>query len=256
VFPIDRYFSALADQTALLAAEVRDADQALPVPTCPDWDLGKLAQHVGRVHRWAALAVERRAVERPDPRAVEDGRIPEDADGRARWLAAGADRLVAVSRAVGPDIPVWTFVGPGTTAWWARRAVHETVVHRADAELALGRPFSVQPELAADAVSEWLTLLGSPLLTERFGDPLLADGQLLHLHATDDGLGPAGEWMVRGTGSGIVVEPGHGKGDTAVRGAAVDLLLVFVRRQSVDAGRVQVHGDRALLDDWLARAVV
>ena len=156
---LDRYCAALTEQTALLAADVRGADLALHVPTCPDWSLGKLAQHVGRVHRWAAAIVEQRATERVDPRTVEDGRAPDDADGQARWLAAGADRVVAASRAAGPDAPVWTWAGPGTVTWWARRAVHETVVHRADAELALGREFSVEPELAADAVSEWLRLL-------------------------------------------------------------------------------------------------
>ncbi len=249
----DRYRAALTEQTALLAADVRDADQTQPVPTCPDWDLGKLAQHVGRVHRWAAAVVERRATERVDPRTVEDGIAPDDPDGRVRWLSAGADRVVTASGAAGPDAPVWTWAGRGTVTWWVRRALHETVVHRADAELALGRQFAVPAELAADAVSEWLTLLGSPRLAERAGAPLLVDGQLLHLHATDDGLGPDGEWMVRGTGSGIAVEPGHGKGDAAVRGAAANLLLVFLRRRSVDEGRVQVHGDRALLDDWLAR---
>ena len=180
--------------------------------------------------------------------------MPDDADGRARWLTAGADRVVAASRAAGPHAPVWTWAGAGDVTWWARRAVHETVVHRADAELALGREFSVRPEVAADAVSEWLMLLGSPRLTNRAGAPLLAGGRLLHLHATDDGLGPAGEWMVHGTGSRITVESGHGKGDVAVRGPAADLLLVFLRRRPVDDGRVQVHGDRALLDDWLARS--
>jgi uncharacterized protein (TIGR03083 family) len=257
VLDLDRYRAALTEQTVLLAAAVRDADQALAVPTCPDWSLGKLAQHVGRVHRWASAIIERRAAERVDPRTVEDGRMPDDPDGRARWLAAGAERVGAAGRVAGPDAPVWTWAGPGNVTWWVRRAVHETVVHRADAELALGRPFDVEPELAADGVSEWLSLLGSPRLSQRTGGPLLTDGQLLHLHATDDGLGPAGEWMVRGTGSGFAVEPGHGKGDAAVRGPAADLLLVFLRRRpvdsAVDTGRVQVHGDRALLDDWLAR---
>ena len=38
--------------------------------------------------------------------------------------------------------------------WWIRRRVHEQTVHRADAALALGVGFQLDPELAADGVSE------------------------------------------------------------------------------------------------------
>jgi hypothetical protein len=48
------------------------------------------------------------------------------------------------------------------------------------------------------------------------------------------------------------VEHGHGKGDAAVRGPASALLLVLVRRISLDEGPVQLIGDRAVLDHWLA----
>ena len=60
---------------------------------------------------------------------------------------------------VGADARVWTFTGPKPAGWWIRRRVHETTVHRADAELALGGEFELPSELAADGISEWIELI-------------------------------------------------------------------------------------------------
>lgn len=247
----DRYYAALTDQAERLADAMHAADRDRPVPTCPDWNLGQLAAHVGREHRWAATIVERRAQQRVDLRALPDVTLPAEPAERAEWLRSGAIRLVDAVRAAGPDATVWNWAGGGPAEFWARRMVHETAVHRADAELALGRPFILDPELAADGISEWLALLRSPRMSDRARD-LLPDGQLLHLHATDDVLGPAGEWLVRGSRSGIAVEHGHGKGDVALRGPAVELLLVIMRRRPASDARVELLGNAALLDAWLA----
>ena len=108
-------------------------------------------------------------------------------------------------------------------------------MHRADAAIALGADFAVPAERAADGLSEWLGLLASR--APEPGRPPLADGATLHLHATDDGLGAAGEWLVRGEGGGVAWEHGHGKGAVAVRGRAADLLLAIVRRRPADCVR-------------------
>jgi hypothetical protein len=50
----------------------------------------------------------------------------------------------------------------------------------------------------------------------------------------------------------VTVEPGHGKGDVAVRGPAGRLLLVLLRRLPPDDPQVEVLGDAALLTGWLA----
>jgi MDMPI C-terminal domain len=125
-------------------------------------------------------------------------------------------------------------------------------VHRADAEIAAGREVRFEPDIAADAIDEWLGFL-SGLGGEE--DPRLGalpDGAVLHVHATDDGLDGAGEWLVRRKGSEVTVQPGHGRGDVALRGPAGRLLLVLMRRVPPDDPQVQVLGDRALLDGWLA----
>lgn len=242
--------AAWREQNRALADLLSGADPDTPVPTCPGWTLRQLGTHVGRGDRWAATMVARRAQTFVDPREVPDGKPPTDPDGAATWLAAGVEQLVGAVEEVGAGTPVWTFTGPRPAAWWLRRRLHECLVHRADAVLALGAPFEVPADVAADGVAEWLTLLTARPAGD---EPLLADGTTMHLHATDDGLGVAGEWMVRPGGNGITWEPGHAKGTVAVRGGAADLLLVLVRRIPADAPGLQIHGDSDVLDGWLAR---
>ena len=52
---------------------------------------------------------------------------------------------------------------------------------------------------------------------------------------------------------GIAFSHEHGKGDAALRGSAKDLLLAIVRRQSAADGGIEIFGDAAVWDGWLAR---
>jgi len=248
--PVAQNFpTALIAQNRALADLTRTADPDTPVPTCPDWMLRQLVTHVGRGDRWAATIVGQRAESVVDPRMVPDGKPPADPGDAADWLIGGVRLLIDAVDGVGPETSVWTFLGPRPAAWWLRRRLHETAVHRADAALALNAPFDLPADVAADGVSEWLSLLAAASRPE----PPLEGGTSMHLHATDDGLGAAGEWMVRGGGDGIAWESGHAKGTVAVRGAAVDLLLTLTRRIPAGDPRVQVLGDAAVFDGWLAR---
>jgi hypothetical protein len=80
----------------------------------------------------------------------------------------------------------------------------------------------------------------------------LPAGAGLHIHATDDGLGGRGEWMIRHDAGGLAVEPGHGKGDAALTGPAASLLLVLMRRRPVSDPAVTVYGASEVVDGWLA----
>jgi uncharacterized protein (TIGR03083 family) len=240
---------ALLDENRRLGELLATADPEVPVPTCPGWTLRQLLTHVGRGDRWAATIVRDRAEERVDIRTVADGKPP--ADDPVGWLADSARALVDAVAATGPDVPVWTFTGPKPAAWWIRRRLHEATVHRADAAIALGVPFAIEPALAADGVSEWLDILTSRPAPG--GGPALAEGATLHLHATDDGLGADGEWLVRSTEGRIAWEHGHGKGAVAVRGSAADLLQAVMRRIPADDPRLQVLGDAAVWHTWLER---
>jgi uncharacterized protein (TIGR03083 family) len=249
----DRYDAELRAQTARFAAAVRHADPALPVPTCPAWALGELTAHVGFGHRWAALIVERRATG-PIPRdQVDDVEVPQEAEERSAWLVAGAGRLADAVREAGPGTGVWSWAEDRTAGFWLRRITHDTLVHRLDAELAVGRASAVPPDLAADSVSDLLEMFR---VLPRIDDfPALAElrghGQTLHFHATDPSLGAAGEWLARLTPAGFEWEKRHSPGDVVVRGPARDLLLVLSRRADLDHSGLKVSGDQRLLAHWL-----
>jgi uncharacterized protein (TIGR03083 family) len=240
---------ALVDENLRLGELLATADPEVPVPTCPGWTLRQLLTHVGRGDRWAAMIVRDRAQERVDIRTVPDGKPP--AHDPVGWLAGSARLLVDAVAATGPDVPVWTFTGPKPAAWWIRRRLHEATVHRADASIALGLPFTIEPGLAADGVSEWLDVLASRPAPE--AGPALADGATLHLHATDEGLGTDGEWLVRSADGRLAWEHGHGKGAVAVRGSAADILQAVMRRIPADDPRLQVLGDETAWRTWLER---
>lgn len=250
----DRYLEAVPAQTALFAEALRGADLQQRVPTCPEWTLHQLTEHLGQAHRGASSVVAKRATTPVDPRDLVGGQAPQDPEALAGWLRDGAAELVDAIRTTGPRTPVFTFADDDQSAgFWARRMAHETAVHRADAELALGRDFALEPDLAADAISEWLQILCSAQALHYRPElaVLRGDGQLLHLHSTDEGLGEAGEWIIRRTPAGPAWEHGHSKGDVAVRGPVVDLLLVLMRRIPPDAPTVDVLGDPATLHHWL-----
>ncbi|HYZ08421.1 MAG TPA: maleylpyruvate isomerase family mycothiol-dependent enzyme [Pseudonocardiaceae bacterium] len=249
----DRYYSALNTEAGRFANVVRETDLSRQVPTCPEWTIAQLTEHLGQAHRWVTAMVEQRTTSYLPPEEVDEIPLPPTDVESAEWLRSGAARLSAAIRDAGTDTPLWSWSDDQRVGFWLRRMAHETAVHRADAELAVGIAVTRDADLAADAVTESLEFASSPTLAARHPElvELRGDGQTLHFHATDDGLGDAGEWLVRRTPDGVAWEHGHAKGDVAVRGSAVALMLLVTRRIPVDDPRVQVIGDSALLDHWL-----
>ena len=233
--------------TATMAGLAGHDDLTRRVPTCPDWTLRELAIHVGRAHRWATAIVGTRSAEFIPFRSVPDGKFPDGAAERAAWLTDGAARLIGTVQAAGGDL-VWAFDEMRPASFWARRMAHETAVHRADAQIAVGREPDLAPVLAADAIDEWLS--GTDSATDPRADAL-PPGRVLHIHATDAALAGSGEWTLRSEAAGISLEHGHGRGDVAVRGPAARLLLVLVRRLPPDDPAVEIIGDGALFSRWL-----
>ena len=235
-----------------MASVVGDApDISSHVATCPEWTIADLARHTGLVHRWATAIVSSRAESRI---AFPEADSPwESADGWAQWLAAGAGPLLAGLREAGPGAVVWTWGPAHSSGWWARRMLHETTVHRADAELALGAVPVIDPGVAADGISEFLANLPSSRRAARHLTSLPA-GESMHLHATD---GPEGEWLVRfGGPAGIEWSHGHAKATAAVRGPVAELLLFTYGRIAPDDARLTVFGDPSVLTAWQSNSAL
>jgi uncharacterized protein (TIGR03083 family) len=242
--------ATLIEQTKAFGELIRAGDPSTPVPTCPDWTLKQLFRHVGRGNRWAAQIISDRRTERLDPREVRDGKPPDDLDAAIDWLNAGAQFVIDAVDQVGTDARVWTFLGSRPAGWWIRRRVHEATVHRADAALALGVAYDLSPELAADGISEWLERVSVEAKPQ---SPPLAAGLTMHLHATDDGLGPTGEWTITSDAEGVSWSHDHEKGTVALRGPAKDLLLTLVRRKTAADAGIETFGDTGVWDAWLEK---
>lgn len=246
------YVSAYLEETRVLGELIRAADQSTPVPTCPGWTLEQLFRHVGRGDRWAAQIVRDRMDSFLDFRSVEEGTPPPDVDDAISWLNGGAQRLVDAVEATGAETPVWTFLGPRPANWWIRRRLHENAVHRADAALAVGAGFTLEAEVAADGINEFLERI--VIQAGKDGTALpLEGGDTLHLHASDPGLGEAGEWTVAVEDVVVTWSHEHGKATVGLRGGATELLLAMTRRVSLADAGIELFGDDAVWQRWLDR---
>ena len=212
------------------------SDLTAEVPAAPGWDTRELLRHVGFVHTRTSVVLQTGTTERP---SRKNGLLPEVPDGGILdWYRSALSTVVADLRALDdPDRTVWTFFEPDQRAgFWPRRMAQETLVHRVDAEQAVGRPVGpIDPDLAVDGVDEVFEVFVPAFAAG--ASP--GDGRTVHLHATD----AEGEWLIRFDPGGLAVEAGHAKADTAVRGPAADLLLWLWGRRPLDG--LDVFGDPA-----------
>jgi uncharacterized protein (TIGR03083 family) len=256
----DRYCDEIAHQVGLLRSVVTSgADLSVTVPTCPDWSLERLVRHTGGALRWVELMVRTRAEAEVPEEQVPLGDGPEatgDAAALDAWLAETGEMLVGTLREAGPDTKVWAWAGIPTSGFWARRMAHELTVHRADATLAAGLPYEVAPDIAADAIDEWLQIVEFAQRTMPHDEAteLRGAGRSIHLHATDGTPALDAEWVVELTDDVIVWRRGHEKATVALRGPLTAVLLAFYRRLPLDSPELEVLGDRRLLEFWLERA--
>lgn len=244
----------IVEHTGLLAAALTDGALGQPVPSCPGWTVRHLVRHVGAGHRWAEEIVRTRAGEPiPDTELRDlDAHPRDDAATIATWLRDGAAQLSATLRSAPPALDVWTPVPGMDGDFWPRRFAHETLVHRADAELALDRPFSADALVVADAIDEWFELGTLPLMLEIKPDQreLLGPGHTIELHSIDTDE----SWLLDLTGETMTWRP-SAEPAAAVTwlGPLTELLLALYRRRPPRGDRLVVEGDDALFDAWLAR---
>ncbi|MFI0507258.1 maleylpyruvate isomerase family mycothiol-dependent enzyme [Streptomyces albogriseolus] len=268
-----RYCDEIARQTGQLRAVVTSGtDLSRTVPTTPDWSVEQLVRHLGGALRWVALMVRTGAAEEAreeDVPGFEGPKARGDAAALDAWLAESGDLVVSALREAGPDARVWSWAGIENAGFWARRVTHEVTVHRADATLAAGLPYEVAPEVAADAVDEWLEIVewAQRTLSDDEVHGLRGPLRTIHLHATDPapevnaerserGAFPPEGWgrLVRLDEDGVSWCRGHEKATVVLRGPLTWVLLAFYRRIPLDDPRIEVLGERAVLEHWLERA--
>ncbi|GIE85383.1 maleylpyruvate isomerase family mycothiol-dependent enzyme [Actinoplanes regularis] len=238
--------AAIERETHRMVRVVSGADPTTAVPTCPDWNLAALMRHTGSLQRWFTVLLRDRVRERPArPTAVPD--VPTDPSAYPRWLTEGAAAAGAVLRVTDPDTPMWAW-GPDQHArFWARRMLFETLVHRADAELALSLPVDIDPVLAADGVDEFLTNLPSAAAFAPQVAGLRGADEVIRFECVDLDR----QWAVRLRPDGFGLDPDAASAHATVRADAAELLLfVYGRRDNT----VTRSGDAALLSRWSANS--
>lgn len=238
---------ALDEELERFAAALESAGVTALVPTCPEWTIAQLSEHLGTIHRWATRLVASRSSVRvpPDPDDVGPG--PYD----ATWLREGGATLVATLRAARPDEPMWAWGADQHVRFWSRRQLHETLVHRLDLDIARGRTPLVDGGLAEDAIDEFLVNLKA---AERFSPKvreLRGDGAVVALTSTHGSR----TWRVRLETDGFVLLDTAPRPNAALSGAADELLLVVTRRRALADSALTLEGDGALMEWWLTHSV-
>ncbi|MFD8693668.1 maleylpyruvate isomerase family mycothiol-dependent enzyme [Kitasatospora purpeofusca] len=253
--PID-HAAAVAAETARFVATVRAADPATPVPTCPGWTLSDLVRHTGSVQRWFTVLLRQKLQEPPRSRDVEL-HLPPTPDGYPAWLAEAAAQAGAEFASADLDAPMWAWGADQHARFWVRRMLFETLVHRVDADLALGLDPDIDPVLAADGVSEFLTNLPFAAGFAPGTAALRGADRTVRFTRTDGD----GDWLVRlrPDGFGLVgldreAQEAAAGADASVRGTAADLLLLLYGRLDRSADRFDVRGDDELLAHWTANS--
>ncbi len=236
--PTSDYTAAIRADADIMSSVVRTSDLYAPVAACPGWDLRRLVEHTGGVHRWATHALLHAAPPAPD---VEFGPGPDD--NLAVWIVEGATALIAALDATDPEADTWHPFALERKAWvWARRQALETTMHRWDAQHAAGLDATLDPALSSQGIHEYLEMALPRVLTREGVTPPSVS---LHVHCTD----VDGEWLVWGDDGVYRMLPVHDKGDAAIRGAAADIWLLLMGR--LDRRALDIVGDSSAADAWL-----
>ena len=236
----DDLLALVQDRAAALRSSVAgSSDLHVRVPSCPDWSLRDLVEHLTEVHRfWAAAVAAGPSEKRPAVAPADD---TYSADLLAR-SAAATQELIAALRAAGPSVGCWTWWGdsgvPMTSGAVARHQVQEAAVHAFDAQLATRTPQPVPTVVALDGIAEFIGV------SHGTAGPWPHHPARIGLHAAE------GEsWLVDLTESGSHLIDGQYETDADIHGSASDLLLVLHRRLPLDDLRSE--GDRATVENFL-----
>ncbi len=146
---------------------------------------------------------------------------------------------------------MWAWGADRHVRFWSRRMVHETLMHRIDAELALGRTPALDAALAVDGIDEFLDNLPHAAYWTPGVAEIKGNGESLALEARDAGvtwsilLEPAGFRWSRSAPESATVR---------VAASAADLDLLLWNRREIGDPAFEVMGDKDLAAWFLEHA--
>ena len=231
--PGDAY-DALRAADFLRFCEAAVADTAAHVPTCPEWDVTALCDHLARVYQGRSYAIEHAAfLERDRFEVRADGADPLD------FVRAWSDALDRALLDRDDDTPTVTFMPEATTVhFWRRRMALETLVHRTDAEVAVGAVSPMDDDLSADGVDELLWFGTHPENDHHDGVTATTVVELT------DGTRRWASTLTDGTFTAASTAPP----DATVRGSAPAILLALSGRDLEGIGPSRFGVDQPVVD--------
>jgi uncharacterized protein (TIGR03083 family) len=239
----EEYCSELEREVDRFADALANADLTARVPSCPEWTIRDLTKHLGTVHRWAEELVRTRATQRFSLAAM--GAVIVEVDNE--WLRSGGHSLVETLRSANPDEPMWAWGADQHVRFWARRQLHETLVHRIDLGLGMGVASSIDSRVALDAVDEFLDNVKTDRDISLKARPTRSEGESFEIRTVD----LSNRWAVELSVDGYEFVDALSKPDAALIGEPAELLAVLLRRRPLAQCDVMVQGDESLVDYWL-----
>ena len=228
------------------------------VPTCPEWTVADLLQHLGAVylHKSTTMQAGHRPQDWP-PAGLND-------EEPVALLDRAYAELVREFGQRGPEEVSETFYEPDqSVGFWVRRMAQETVIHRIDAELAVGAPVAAIPDdLAVDGIDELLKVFVA-YDVEKWGDDyadVLGGSPGRSFAINTDGVSwlaatAPGRFSVGG-GPGMTV-PDTARADVTIGGAPAALLRWVWNRESADeTSAVTIEGDPDALAEFRRCVVI
>jgi uncharacterized protein (TIGR03083 family) len=155
----EQYLIHLAADYQLLAAAIPGSP--VEVPSCPGWTTDDLAKHMAHVYLGQAFVVETGSQAQNKEHLAPYPRTQNYLEFMS-WGFEAITKALDIDRS---ERPTWSWHHSDQSVdFWFRRMAHETVIHRIDAQQAVGSVTPIDEALALDGVDEvldFLPLMGS-----------------------------------------------------------------------------------------------
>jgi uncharacterized protein (TIGR03083 family) len=232
---VEDYLIKLETAAQRFAELLAEGDLEAPVPSCPDWNLADLAEHLGGIHQWANHAV---LAGNPDGEATP---TPTDRAGLIEWYQVSAATLLTTLRTTDPAAPAWGFgPKPRTAAFWHRRQAHETAMHLWDAGASQALPIQIDPALAADGIDETVGVFFPRQV--RLGRMPALERSLAVTVDVVDTADEGGRWVFAGDGTGAPSAP-DAAAEATISGPAQTVWLLLWGRTGLNDPLLTISGD-------------
>jgi uncharacterized protein (TIGR03083 family) len=244
-----RFLDCLAADYAHIRA-VAPGQLGSVVPSCPEWTVGDLVQHVGTVYLHKVATMREGAFPSEWPPSELDDEEPVALLDRAY-----AELMEEFGRRAPEEFSRTWYEPDQTVGFWIRRMAQETVIHRIDAELGAGAPVAPVPDdLAVDGIDELLKVFvayDAKKCPDDYTEALAESPGRWYTINTDDV-----EWLVGtspgsftvGGGPGMTV-PDFSNVDVAISGTPTAMLRwVWNRETPAARSPLTIKGDTDLTE--------